>query len=187
MDEAMNEIRWAQRLDPLSLIINARVGITFYYYRRYDEAIAELKRTLEFNPDFVLTHIFLYASLFEKGAYREAIPHIVKGFFNDLPPGEKARIDAALRTSFNTSGQKGLWTKVRDLLKVTDSTDFNYAYSMAETNMRIGDKDEAFLWLNRAADLKHPGVGALRVEPAMDPLRSDPRFAELLGRVNLPQ
>jgi hypothetical protein len=53
--------------------------------------------------------------------------------------------------------------------------------------MHLGDKDGAFLWLHRAADQTHPGVAALKAEPAMDVLRSDPRFGELLRRVNLPQ
>jgi hypothetical protein len=56
---------------------------------------------------------------------------------------------------------------------------------MAETYMRLGDKDEAFFWLQKAMDVRHPAVAALKVEPAMDGLRSDPRFAELLRRMNL--
>jgi TolB-like protein/DNA-binding winged helix-turn-helix (wHTH) protein/Tfp pilus assembly protein PilF len=184
-DEALKEIRLAQQLDPLSLIINSRVGITFYYARRYDEAIVSLRKTLEFDPNFILTHVFLYGCLFEKGMHRESIPHIVKGFFNVNTQDEKTRIEAALTSAYDAAGQHGLWEKVRDLMKGAEKKDYNYPYTMAETYMRLGDKDEAFFWLQKAMDVRHPAVAALRVEPAMDGLRSDPRFAELLRRMNL--
>lgn len=187
LDEALRESRRAQQLDPLSLIINARVGMTLYYLRRYDEAIDQLRRTLEFNPDFVLCHVFLYAAYVEKGMPRDAIPHLAKGFFNVNSPAEMSRIEADLNAAYNGSGERGLWEKVRDTLKSAEKRDFHYAISLAETYMRLGDKDGAFLWLERAADQRHPGVAALKAEPAMDVLRADPRFGELLLRVNLPQ
>ena len=185
LDEAMEEIKLAQRLDPLSLIINNRVGMTYYFSRRYDEAIEQLRKTLEFDPDFILTHVFLYASLSEKGMHREAIPHLAKGFFHVYPPEEQTRIEAALTSAYKASGEKGLWEEVRDILKGAEKRDYNHPYHMAETYMRLGDKDAAFLWLQKATDVRHPGVAALKVEPAMDGLRSDPRYAELLRRLNL--
>jgi tetratricopeptide (TPR) repeat protein len=184
-DEALKEITLAQQLDPLSLIINTRLGITLYYARRYDEAMAAFRKTLEFNPDFILTHVFLYGCFFEKGMHRESIPHIVKGFFNGNTPNEQERIEEALTAAYNAGGKERLWEKVRDLMQGTAKKDYNYPYLVAETNMRLGDNDEAFFWLQKAVDVKHPAVAALRVEPAMDGLRSDPRFAELLRRVNL--
>lgn len=184
-DEALKEIRLAQQLDPLSLIINSRLGITFYYARRYDEAMAVFRKTLEFDPDFILTHVFIYGCLFEKGMHRESIPHIVKGFFNINAPNEQTMIEEALTAAYNVGGKQRLWEKVRDLLKGSQKKDYNYPYTMAETYMRLGDNDEAFFWLQKAVDVKHPGVAALRVEPAMDGLRSDPRFADLLRRINL--
>jgi DNA-binding winged helix-turn-helix (wHTH) protein/TolB-like protein/Tfp pilus assembly protein PilF len=184
-DDALKEIKLAQQLDPLSLIINTRIGMTLYYSRRYEEAIEQLRKTLEFDPDFILTHIFLYASFFEKGMHREAIPHLVKGFFHVYSSEERERIEAALTAAFEASGEKGLWEKVRDLLKSAEKRDFNYPYSMAETYMRLGDKDQAFLWLQKATDVRHPGVGALKVAPVMDGLRTDLRYAELLRRMNL--
>lgn len=186
-DESMREIRLAQQLDPLSLIINTRIGMTAYYSRRYDEAIEQLRKTLEFNPEFILTHIFLCHSLFERGAQRETIPHIVKGFFSPYTLEEKAKLEAELNWAYEAGGAKAVWEKVRETLLRDGPRDYNYPFTMAETCLRLGDKDAAFLWLGRAADLKHPGVAALKVEPAMDGLRSDPRFAELLRRVNLPQ
>ncbi len=184
-DEALKEIRLAQQLDPLSLIINSRVGITLYYARRYDDAIVSLRKTLEFDPNFILTHVFLYGCLFEKGMHRESIPHIVKGFFNVNTQDEKTRIEAALTAAYDAAGKQGLWEKVRELMKGAVKKDYNYPYTMAETCMRLGDKDEAFFWLQKAMAVRHPGVAALRVEPAMDGLRSDPRFADLLRRISL--
>jgi TolB-like protein/Tfp pilus assembly protein PilF len=184
-DDALNEIKLAQQLDPLSLIINARIGMTLYYSRKYPEAIEQLRKTLELDPDFILTHTFLYASYFEKGMHRESIPHIVKGFFHPFSPEEKKEIEAALTAAFESAGKNGLWLKALDLMKSAEKRDYNYPYTMAEIYMRLEDKDAAFLWLQKATDVRHPGVTALKVEPAMDLLRSDPRFAELLRRVNL--
>ena len=186
-DEALREIRRAQQLDPLSIIVNVRVGMTLYYARRYDEAVEHLRQALEFDPDFILTNIFLYSSLHEKGAYREEIPHLVRGFFHVYPPEERAKIEAALTRAYEAGGVRGLLVKVRDLLESGERRDYNHEYSLAETYMRLGDRDAAFLRLNKAADVRHPGVAALKVAPAMDVLRDDPRFAELLRRVNLPQ
>ena len=185
-DEALREIRTAQQLDPLSLIVNTRIGMTLYFARRYDEAIAELKKALEFSPDFSLIHVFLYASYYEKGMHRESIPHIVKGFFNPSSPQDQASVQKSLELAFTEGGKVGLWMKVRDSLQNTEKRDYHYPYSMAETNMRIGDKDEAFRWLKLAAEIKHPALAGIKVEPAMDVLRNDPRFAELLRQVNLP-
>ena len=184
-EEALAEIRRAQQLDPLSLIINARVGMSLYYCRRYDEAIEQLRRTLEFDPDFGLTHIFLYGAFYEKGMHGEAIPHVVRGFFNSSPPEERASVETALRTDYGASGERALWERLRDLLEGQTKRDYNYAYNMAEASMRVGDRDAAFLWLGRAVDVKHPGVAALKAEPAMDGLRDDPRYAELLRRLKL--
>jgi tetratricopeptide (TPR) repeat protein len=161
--------------------------MTLYYSRRYDEAIEQLRRTLEFDPYFHLCHVFLNAAFVEKGMHREAIPHLVKGILNVKSPEEISRIEADLRAAYDRSGGRGLWEKVRDKFMTTEKRDYNYAYSIADTYMRLGDKDEAFLWLHRAADLRHPGVAAVKVEPAMDALRSDPRYADLLRRINLPR
>jgi hypothetical protein len=64
---------------------------------------------------------------------------------------------------------------------------YSFTAVMAETLIQLGDKDGAFIWLNRAADLKHPAIGYIKVDPSLDPLRSDPRFADLMHRVGLPQ
>ena len=184
--DALREIRMAQQLDPLSLIINTRIGMTLYFARRYDDAIAELQKAREFNPDFSLIHVFLYASYYEKDMHRESIPHIVKGFFNPSPPEEQASLQRSFESAFAESGRVGLWKKVRESLQNIEKRDYHYPYSMAEANMRVGDKDEAFNWLNRAAEIKHPALAGLKVEPAMDVLRDDSRFAELVRRVNLP-
>jgi tetratricopeptide (TPR) repeat protein len=174
-----------QQLDPLSLIINTRIGMTFYYSRRYEEAIEQLRKTLEFDPDFILVHIFLYSAFSEKGMHREAIPHLVKGFFHIYSSEERARIETTLTAAYDASGEKGLLEKLRDILKGAEKRDYNYPYSMADTYMRLGEKDQAFLWLQKAMDVRHPGVGALKVAPVIDGLRTDERYSELLRQMNL--
>jgi tetratricopeptide (TPR) repeat protein len=151
--------------------------------RRYDEAIGNYKRPSS-STNFLLTHIFLYACFYEKGMHRETIPHIVKGLLYFHSPEETSTIEKELTAALAASGKMGLWKKVLDFMKSPAALDYNYPYTMAETYMRLGDRDQAFHWLQKAYDVKHPGLAALKVEPAMDGLRDDPRFAELLRRVN---
>jgi TolB-like protein/Tfp pilus assembly protein PilF len=187
LGEAEKEIRLAQQLDPLSLIINTRVGITLYFARRYDEAVAQLQKALQFDPDFLLPHIFLFQSLSQQGMYREAIPHYIKGFFKGRPPEERAKIESALQAAYAAAGEQGMTEKLLDILRQQKEQDYAYPTLMADTLTQLGDKDEAFVWLNRAADVKHPALGGIKVDPRFDPLRSDPRFADLMRRVGLTQ
>ena len=185
LEEALWEIKLAQQLDPLSLTANTRIGVTLYYSRRYDEAIEQLQKSLEFGPDFTLTHIFLYASFYEKGMHRESIPHIVKGFLYFFSTDEKLQIEKSLSEAYAAAGRKGLWEKVLDVLNNARKRDYNYSYTIAETYMRLGDKDQAFFWLQKAFELRHPGLAGIKVEPAMDVLRDDQRFVELMRRTGL--
>ena len=75
--------------------------------------------------------------------------------------------------------------KTRDLLQASTKGEYNRAHTLAILFACLGNRDEAFVWLNRSADVKHPGVSTLRVDAMFDDMHSDPRFAELLKRVGI--
>ena len=75
--------------------------------------------------------------------------------------------------------------KVGDLVKASTKRDYGDAHLLAVILVQLGEKDEAFVWLNRAADVKHPGIPTLRVDALFDDVRSDPRIEQLMKRVGI--
>jgi len=183
--EAQKEIRRAQELDPLSLVINARVGITAYFSRQFPLAEKQLKDALQFNPEFILTNVFLFNTLYQEQKIEESIPYLVTAAFNAYSKEERARFESEIRNAYSRSGEKGMLAKLRELVKTSERQDYSYAYFLGWTLVRLGELDEAFVWLNRSADLKHPGIAVLRVDPMFDGVRSDPRFEQLMKRVGV--
>lgn len=184
-EEAEKEIRLAQQLDPLSLVINVRVGMTSYLSRHHELAEKQLRNALPFNPDFVLTNLFLSGALYQQNKIEESIPFYVKGVFNGYEAEEQRNVENTLRSAYKTSGKKGLFETVKRLLERSTKRDYGYPVFMAQVLLELGDKDGAFIWLNRAADVKHPGVLNAGVDPGLDDLRADPRFQELIKRVGI--
>ena len=185
LDESQAEIKRALELDPLSLAINAKLGLTLYFARDYDHAIEQLRKTLEMDPNFHLAHIFIDLAYVQKGSYEEAITEKAK--LLAAASAEEAQIATALRKAYATSGERGLWFKTLDLLKQKPRTDFDVPFRLAEAYLHLGDKDQAFEWFQKAADLGHPGMDVIKLDPMFDSLRSDPRFPDLMRRVGLAQ
>jgi len=183
LDESKAEIKRAQRLDPLSLTINATLGLTLYFQRQYDQAIEQLRNTLEMDPNFRLAHKFIDLAYVQTGRYEEAITEKAK--ILAATSAEEEQIATALRKAYAVSGERGVWQKTLDLLKQTPKTDFELPFGMAVAYLHLADKDRAFEWFQKAADVGHPGMYTIKVDPQFDSLRSDPRYADLLRRVGL--
>jgi serine/threonine-protein kinase len=183
LDESKVEIERAQQLDPLSLPINAKVGLTLYLMRDYAGAIEQLQKTLEMDPTFRYAHIFLLHAYVEKQMYEEAIGEVPR-VHGGTSAGE-AQTTAALRKAYAVSGERGFWEALLDLLKQKPKQDFDLPFDMAGAYAHLGDKDLAFEWFQKAADEGHPGMDSIRFDPQFDSLRSDPRFADLLRRIGV--
>jgi tetratricopeptide (TPR) repeat protein len=126
---------------------------------------------------------FVDLAYVQKGAYEEAITE--KARILAATSAEEAQIATALRKAYATSGERGLWFKTLDLLKQKSSTDFDVPFRLAENYLHLGDKDQAFEWFQKAADLGHPGMDVIKLDSMFDSLRSDPRFPDLMRRVGL--
>ena len=182
-DESIVEGKRAEELDPLSLVISADLGDDLLYARRYDEAIAQLRRTLTLEPSFQYAHFVLGSAYDLKRMYGEAIAEYQKA----LQISDDPWIRALLARASALSGRRAEALKILAQLKADSGHRFVPAYAYVMLYIGLSDKDQAFAWLEKdfAEHSYHPAN--YRVDPMLDPLRGDPRFADLLRRVGLPQ
>jgi DNA-binding winged helix-turn-helix (wHTH) protein/TolB-like protein/Flp pilus assembly protein TadD len=184
-DESLAEMRRAQELDPLSLIINTAVGYALWNARRYDEAIDQLRKTLELDANFLPAVAFLDMAYERKGMDQEFIASYQKEMIlSGYSPAEAA----AFREIYFKSGMHGFWLKILAWLKQEQvKRKYLAPIHMALGYVFLGQKDQAFAWLEKAYAERSGWMVHLKVDPRFDSLRSDPRFADLVRRVGLPQ
>ncbi len=180
-EEAIAEIGLAQELDPLSLVIDANVGRLLYYTRQYDRAIEELQNTLKLDPNYFWAHVFLGMAFEQKGMYAEAMAEAQKVVA--LGGGGP---NVVLTRAYAASGRTDDARKVLKALQQRYGEDVE-SYSMGGIHAALGEKDEAFAWLEKAFDEHSFFLVFLRADPWFDSLRTDPRFADLLGRLSFPE
>jgi predicted Zn-dependent protease len=184
-DEAFAEYKKALELEPTSLAISTDLGRAYYLARQYDRAIEHLKKLIEMDPNYVRTHFYLAAVYREKGMCEEAAQEYEKGEIaagrtidDERKNGSRAIVDACKR-----SGPKGTWQKILELTTADLAKGERvHADDMAEIYARNGDRDKAFEWLEKVFDEGEIGGIELKVDPAWDNLRDDPRFAVMLKR-----
>jgi tetratricopeptide (TPR) repeat protein len=184
-NEAIAERRLSQELDPLSPIVNFELGLAFYYARDYDQAIEQFKKTLELDQNFPPAQQFLPAAYEQKGMNSEAMA----GFKKAIPllgGGEWAFARGGLGRIYAVLGKKSEALEVLDELKHLSAQEYVPATSLAIVYTGLGDKDQAFVWLEKAYEERSFQLQWLSVEPRWDSLRSDPRFANLQRRMGLP-
>ncbi len=181
--EAEAEMKRALTLDPFSLIYNTNLAWVYWLARRYNEAQEQAQKALDLDPQFGPAHFRLQQILEERGMYDAAIDEWSKEAPPWQLPPEQA---AALKRAVAASGGGGYW---RTSLRFTfDSKRYRYEAPtfVAGLYAEAGDKDKAIEWLETAYRMHDKFLIALEVEPTFDPLRSDPRFKDLLRRMNFP-
>jgi tetratricopeptide (TPR) repeat protein len=182
-DEAVAEMKRARELDPLSVARNWNVGRMLCFDRRYDEAITDLLATRELIPNNAAADIWLFKSYWKLRDARKAFAADLRmrEYRDHLDP----KAIAVLRAAFAANGLTGYLIKLRELLLVKFSANPIGWYRLAEINAYLGDKEQALGWLEKA-QAEHPNwIPWIKVDPAMDPLRSEPRFAVLLRNMRL--
>lgn len=182
-DDSLVELRRAGELDPLSPIIGTNLGDTLVFARRYDEAIAQYKRSLVSNPDFGYAHRALGWAYGSKGMYPEAIA--------------ETRTAIELRNGSSAKGYLGLWLaragkrdealKLLDEVKQESARDYVQSYTLALIYIGLGDKEEALNYLEKHMSAHAETANQYAVAPELDDLRAEPRFKEMLKRMNLPE
>jgi TolB-like protein/Flp pilus assembly protein TadD len=180
---AIEEMKLARRLDPLSARISVNVGSMLFRAREYEQAIVELRKALELYPNDAAAHSGLGAVYVQKGMYEEAIKEFkeVRRFIPDAQAGL-----GGLGYAYAVSGDKTEATKILKQLQQLSERRFVPPATVALIHIGLGDKNRAFEWLEKAYQDRNPTLSGLRVDPRFDPLRDDPRFRDLLLRMNLP-
>jgi TolB-like protein/DNA-binding winged helix-turn-helix (wHTH) protein/Flp pilus assembly protein TadD len=183
-EEAIEKYKQALELDPLSLATNTMLGQALYHSRRYDSAIEQLKKTLELDPNFGAAHEYLGLAYLQKSLYKESIEELEKGLV-DSPdsPGPLWKLGYAYAVTGRSREAFGMLDKLNELSKR------QYVPPVAQAFVQgaLGKKNKAFDWLEKSYAERNIGLGGvdLKLNPNWDPLRSDPRFADLVRRVNL--
>jgi TolB-like protein/Tfp pilus assembly protein PilF len=185
IEEGTFEIRRAQELDPLSLIINAIVGITYMIKGEDDLAIEQYKKTLEMDSNFPRAYAYLAKSYENKRLFDEAITAQQKYFLlNGTPPDVVEKEIAEWRNSLKANGEEGYWRKYIEILEKSPSAP---AFTtIATLYIQIGEKEKAFSLLDEAYRKREVEILQIKKDPAWKSMLSDPRFIELEKRIGLP-
>jgi tetratricopeptide (TPR) repeat protein len=183
MPEALAEIRRALELDPTSLIINTWYGRILAVSGQLDEAIEQLRKTVELDPNFNLAHYQLGQAYAEKQMYTEALEESNKVL--NLPDG-KAMGLMGLAYGYAVAGRRQeARTTLNELLELTKHR-YVPPGQIGIVYMALGEKDKAFEYLEEAYRLYDLNLIRMKVERRFDPIRSDPRFDNLVKRIGLP-
>ncbi len=183
MEEAVREIRLAQQLDPLSLIINTDVGEILYNSRRYDEAIVQFRKTLEMDPNFAPAHNSLGLTYLAKKQYPESIAELENAV---RLSGGRPDFMAFLGAAYARAGRREEARKILEQVRTGPSTRYDPVLAIAWIHAALGERDEAFAWVEKVYPTRPTEFYLLKVRPIADPLRSDPRFQALVRRLGLP-
>ena len=180
--EAEASIKRAQGLDPLSLPIGVGVGWHFFLTRQYDRAIAEYQGALEMEPNFYMAHLWLGLAYAHKGMFAEALAEYLKA--TELSGGSPLTLAAQAHTYALLGERKRARGLLKELQKLSEER-YVSPYYIAAVHTALGERDEAFAWLDLAYENRSEGMVWLKVDPTLDSLRSSPRFADLMRGVRL--
>jgi serine/threonine protein kinase/tetratricopeptide (TPR) repeat protein len=183
LDEGIKTAQRGVEVDPLSVVLADDVANATYLARRYDEAIKLYQKGLEMDPSHFGGHFGLSEVYDLKGMHEEAIKELQKAI--DVG-GRTSGPLAMLGHAYATSGRKGEAQKLLAELNQMSTQTYVSPYDLAILYLGLGDKDRAFEQLNKAYEDRAGWIIYFKVEPLLDPLRSDPRFAELVNRMKFP-
>jgi DNA-binding winged helix-turn-helix (wHTH) protein/TolB-like protein len=179
-EEAIAEARRAQELEPLSFISNSHIGWILYFAGRYDEAIEHCKKLLDVDPNFFPARRYLGLVYEQKGMYKEAIAEFQQAAKLSGSPLMMSLLAHAYAVSGNRAEAQRLLVELGQ-----QKQRYVSPYTVATIYAGLGEKDQAFKWLEKAFEERDIWLMNLRVDPLFKPLRSDHRFSEMLGRMRL--
>lgn len=181
-EESFKAGRRALELDPVDLPSNAHEGWYYLFTRQYDAAIEPLRKTIDMNPDFSVAQWYLGLVYEQKGAFQDAIAQ----FQNcaRITGGTPAMV-ALLGHAYAAANRRNEARAILQQLSALSKKRYVASYPVAVIHAALGEKEEAFARLERAYDERDSWMDYLGVDPRLDVLRSDPRFANLLRRMRL--
>ena len=180
--EGIAEAKKALELSPSDTVMNEHMGWTYLMVRDYDRAIQSARKALEMDSDFMLAHRVLGMAYQYKGQFDLAIAESQRGV--ELTHGDPVA-KAFLARSYAAAGKYDQATQILNELVELSAKQYVPPAEIADTFAALGRKDEAFQWLDKACDERAAALVYLKVAQVYDPLRSDPRFQDLLKRLHL--
>lgn len=183
-EEAIAQAKRAQELDPVSLPIARDMTRAFYLARQYDQAIAVSMKAIELDHRTYGLNSPLEMAYEQKGLYDQAIEVRLKA---SSIAGFEPQAIAALREQYQTLGWKGYWQKELSRTEALAKQEYVTPYLLVRLHARLGEKEKAFEWLEKAYAEHSDQLIWLKADPIFDNLRSDTRFKDLLRRVGLEQ
>ena len=180
-DEAVMEAKRAQELDPLSLIINTSFGDRLFLARQYDRAIEQLRSTIEIDPNFIDAHGSLGEVYLQQKFYDQALAEFQRAKQAENSAWASAKIGQVYAILGKNADARRIIAELEEQLKRgAASPDY-----IAGIYVRLGEKDQALAWLERAYETRSDLLVFVKVDPTWDDIRSDARFQDLLRRIGL--
>lgn len=180
-DEAIAQANRARQLDPLGVFSNIGIAQAYYDARQYDRAIDAYRSTLEVDQENATIHVLLGQVYRQKSMYSEAVAACEKARKIENNPWNLAWLGYMYGAASRTADARKALAELEEMAKHRYVSPYNNALIY----IGLGDKDQAFAWLNKADEERNDYLIYLKVEPAVDSLRSDPRFDALLRRIGL--
>jgi TolB-like protein/Flp pilus assembly protein TadD len=181
-EEAISASRQAQKLDPLSLFTNVSLSWAYYFARDYERAIEQGRKALAMEPRFDFAYWIVGVSLAQQGKMDESIAALNQAA---ILTGGGLTHESHLGYAYALSGKREEAEQVLSDLEEIAKEKYVSAYYFAIIYLGMGEHDQAFQWLERAFDERSGFLAFIKVEPMLDPLRSDARFIELLRRMGI--
>jgi len=182
-EEALAVAKHSLDLDPASPAVSHSLAVQLYLARQFDNAIDQAHKTLELDPNFAISYELLGEVYVSRGMYREGLSELEK--YSALSRGRAMSL-ALLGYAHARLGERSQALRMLEQLEATSKERYTPAFSFAVVYAGLGEKDQAFAWLEKAYGERTSRLGYLKVEPLWDPLRPDPRFADLVRRIGLP-
>jgi TolB-like protein/Tfp pilus assembly protein PilF len=180
-DEALAWARRGRELDPVT-VSGAYIGWTLFLSHRYDEAIRELRSALAVQPDDTDALLYLGFALVANNQPQDAIPALEKSI--SISKGSPAAIGVLIR-AYSHAGRRADALRLLGELQKRKKAGYVPAAAFVNGYLGLGDNDQSFAWLERAFQEQSNILLSLKVHPFFDPIRGDPRFADLIRRTGL--
>lgn len=180
-EEGLPHMRRALKLDPTSLVFNKDLAVILYLARKYDPSVEQLKKTLELDPNFAEGHFWLAMVYAQQGQYQAALTKYQQ-VWNQW---HHLQALAGVGYVYGLMGRSEDARQVLRKMQAFSRQKYVQPIRFAQIYTALGEKDQAFAWLEKEYEDRGVGLMGLRTEPIWDPLRSDPRFTNLLQKMNL--
>jgi serine/threonine protein kinase/tetratricopeptide (TPR) repeat protein len=182
VDESLASARRGQENDPQAAPRQNELAQCYNWLRQYDRAIVAADRALALDPRFLLAYGEKGIALLKNGKPQDAVTILQKG----LTYGPNPKLRGLLGCAYAAAGQRSEAEQMLKSLRMSPMRRFGEALAIARIHAALGETDSAFEWLRNACEERDSGVIWIKVDPTLDPLRNDPRFAAIVKEMGLP-